>query len=62
MAKQLRKVLQCGSIVPGCKFVAHAEDENEMMVVMADHARSVHDVDHLSEEMKAKIRAAMKDA
>jgi predicted small metal-binding protein len=62
MAKTLRKVLECGSIVPGCRFVAHAEDENEMMVVMADHARAVHDIQRLSEELKAKIRAAMKDA
>ena len=61
MAKP-RKVLQCGSVIPGCNFVAHAEDENEMMVVIAEHARAVHDVDHLSEVLKAKIRAAIKDA
>jgi predicted small metal-binding protein len=59
---KLRKVLECGSIVPGCNYIAHAEDENEMMVVIADHARAVHDIDHLSEALKTKIRAAMKDA
>jgi predicted small metal-binding protein len=59
---KLRKVLECASIVPGCNFVAHAEDENEMMVVIAQHARAVHDVDHLSEELKAKVRAAIRDA
>ena len=59
---KLRKVLQCASVIPGCNFVAHAEDENEMIVVMAQHARSVHDVDHLSDELKAKIRAALRDA
>jgi len=61
MAK-LRKVLECKSVVPGCNFVAHAEDENEMMVIIAEHARAVHEVDHLSEELKAKIRTAIKDA
>ena len=61
MAK-LRKVLRCASVIPGCEFVAHAEDENEMMVLMAQHARTVHEVDRLSDELKAKIRAAIKDA
>jgi predicted small metal-binding protein len=60
MAKP-RKVLECKSVIPGCNFVAHAEDENEMMVVIAEHAHTAHDVDHLSEQLKAKIRAAIKD-
>ena len=57
-----RKMLECGAVVPGCKFVAHAESEDELMVIAAEHARSVHGVDHLSEELRAKIRSAIKDA
>jgi predicted small metal-binding protein len=53
MAKR-RKVLHCASVVPGCNFVAHAEDENEMMAVIAEDARGVHDVDRLSDDFKAR--------
>jgi predicted small metal-binding protein len=57
-----RKVLECGAVVPGCNFVAHAESEDELMLIAAEHARSVHGVDHMSEELKAKVRAVIKDA
>jgi predicted small metal-binding protein len=56
------KVLQCGTVVPGCKFVLHGESEDELLVLAAEHAHSVHEIDHLSEELKAKIRSAIRDA
>ena len=55
------KILECGLVVPGCKFVAHAESEDELMMKMADHARTAHEIEHLSEALKAKIRAAIED-
>lgn len=57
----MRKVLRCGSIVPGCNFVAHGEDEQEVMMKAADHARSVHGVEHMSESLRAKVKAAIED-
>ena len=57
----MSKVLECGSVVPGCKFVAHAESEDDLMMKMAEHLRAAHDVDHLSDSLKAKIRAAIRD-
>jgi predicted small metal-binding protein len=57
-----RKVLECGAVVPGCKFVAHADSEDELMAIAAEHAQSVHGIDHLSEELRAKIRSAIRDA
>jgi predicted small metal-binding protein len=56
------KVLECGTIVPGCNFVAHADNEDELVIIAAAHARSVHGVDHLSEPLKAKIRSVIRDA
>lgn len=55
------KRLECGSIVPGCNFVAHGQTEDELMMKAADHARSAHGVEHLSEPLKAKIKASIKD-
>jgi predicted small metal-binding protein len=58
----MRKILECGSVVPGCKFVIHGDDEDEVIVKAAEHARSAHGVDHLSEPLKAKMRAAIKES
>jgi predicted small metal-binding protein len=42
--------------------VAHAESEDELMVIAAVHANSVHGLGHLSEPLKAKLRSVIKDA
>jgi predicted small metal-binding protein len=57
-----RKVLECGAVVPGCNFVAHAESEDELMIIAAEHARAVHGIDHMSDELRAKVRAVITDA
>ncbi len=55
------KVLECRSVVPGCEFVMHGESEEEIMMKASEHARAAHGVEHMSEELKAKIRAAIKE-
>jgi len=55
----MRKELACGSVVPGCDFVARAATEEELMLKVADHASNVHGIDHISEDLKAKIREAI---
>lgn len=57
----MRKELACGRVVPGCDFVAHAATDEDLMLKAADHARNVHGVGHLSEELKAKIKDAIVD-
>ncbi len=57
----MSKILKCGDVVPGCKFVIHGEGEDEVMMKAADHARTTHGVDHLSEPLKTQIRAAIRD-
>lgn len=57
----MRKELACGRVVPGCDFVAHAATEEDLMLKVADHARNVHGVEHISEDLKAKIRDAIVD-
>jgi predicted small metal-binding protein len=55
------KVFECGSVVPGCNHVIHAEDESELMVEAIRHLRSAHEVEHLTERLKARLRAVIKD-
>jgi predicted small metal-binding protein len=55
------KVIDCGSVVPGCNFVIHGADEGEIMLKMGEHLSSVHDVVHLSKPMRARVRAAIRD-
>jgi predicted small metal-binding protein len=57
----MSKVLECASIVPGCHFVIHGDDENEVIVKFAAHARSVHGIEHLSEALRARLRSAVRD-
>jgi predicted small metal-binding protein len=57
----MAKVIECGAVVPGCNFVVHGADEAEIIVKMAEHLGSAHDVEHLSEQLKARIRAAIRD-
>ena len=58
----MAKVFKCGMVVPGCDFVLHGEDEAELIMKAAEHLRSSHDVEHPSEQLKARIRNVIKDA
>jgi predicted small metal-binding protein len=53
-------VLECGSIFPGCRFVVHAEDEDELLVKLAEHARATHEFERLSEPLKERVRNAIR--
>ena len=55
----MRKILECRAIVPGCNFIARADSDEELLRKAAEHARSVHGVDRMTEPLKAKIKAAI---
>ena len=57
----MAKVIECAAVVPGCNFVIHGADEAEIIVKMAEHLGSAHDVKHLSEQLKARIHAFIRD-
>jgi predicted small metal-binding protein len=57
-----RKTLDCGTVVPGCNFVAHGDSEADLMLVIAQHAKAVHGVERLSNDLKTKMRASIRDA
>lgn len=57
----MSKILECGRLVPGCDYVVHGDTEDEVMVKMAEHAHSAHEIDHLSEDLKARIRSVIRE-
>jgi predicted small metal-binding protein len=57
----MSKKLECGLVVPGCKFVIHGDSVEELIVKEFEHARAIHDVEHMSEQLKARIRSAIRE-
>lgn len=55
----MSKEIECGKVVPGCKFKAHAETEEELLKQVADHAREAHGVTEVSPELLAKVKSAV---
>lgn len=49
------KQFACGSVVPGCKAMFLAEDEDEILRQVAEHAR----LDHGIEEVSPKLVTAV---
>jgi predicted small metal-binding protein len=57
-----KKVLACRSVVPGCNFVVHGESDEDVVMKEEEHARRIHEVEHVSEQLTTKIRAAIREA
>jgi predicted small metal-binding protein len=57
----MSKVLECGSVVPGCRFVIHADNDDELMMKAMAHARAEHGIEHMSEQLKARMLAVIRD-
>ena len=55
-------VYECGSVVPGCRFVAHSESRDDVLVIAIEHMHRVHEIEHISESLKARIRAVIREA
>ena len=51
------KQLACGDVVPGCDFVARAENEAELLHKVAAHAREVHGIQEVTPDLLARVRA-----
>ena len=54
-------VFECGSVVPGCRFVAHSESRDEVLVTAIEHLHRVHEIEYLSDSIKARLRAVIKE-
>lgn len=55
----MAKVLYCNDLVPGCKFEAHGDSEEEILADVADHIASVHHMADISDEILAMVCRAI---
>ena len=55
-------VYECSSVVPGCRFVAHGENKESLLVLAIEHMHQVHEMARLSDSLKARIHAAIREA
>ena len=53
------KVLYCHDLVPGCKFEAHGESEEEILAAAVDHIATVHNMTDISDKILAMVCAAI---
>lgn len=57
----MAKVLRCRDVGFECDGVIRAETEEEVMQQAAEHAKTVHDVQELTDEVVQKVKAAIQD-
>ena len=57
----MAKVLKCSDVGFECDGVIRAETEEEVLQQAAEHAKTVHDVQELTDEIVQKVRAAIHD-
>lgn len=55
------KILNCRDVGFDCDGVCQAETEEEVLQMASEHARTMHNIDEISEEVVAKVRAAIRD-
>lgn len=55
------KVLKCSDVGFECDGVIRAATEEEILKQAAEHAKTVHNLEELTEEVVEKVRAAIQD-
>ena len=58
----MSKKMSCRDVGPDCDFVANGETDEEIMQQVAEHARTVHGIDQVPQELAEKAKAAIRDA
>lgn len=57
----MAKVVRCRDVGFDCDGVVRAETEDEALKQVAAHAKTVHNLDMVTEEVVAKVLAVMRD-
>lgn len=55
------KRMACADVGMDCDFEAMADSEEELMELVAEHAKRTHGIDEITPELKEKVEAAIKD-
>ena len=57
----MARILRCRDLGPDCDFVARGETDEAVMAQAAGHARMVHGMERISEDMERQARASIID-
>lgn len=57
----MAKVLYCNDLIPGCKFEARGESDEEVLGEIADHLALAHNLLDFSEEIERMISKAIQE-
>lgn len=57
----MAKSLQCNDVIPGCEYAVSAATEAETLREAAEHLRIEHNIRHITPEISAMMRAAVRD-
>jgi predicted small metal-binding protein len=56
----MAKLLRCRDLGFDCDAEVHAEDEDELLRIVAQHAREVHGVEEVDDAMVDKVLASIR--
>lgn len=57
----MAKKFACGDVVDGCAWSVTAGDENELFQKISEHAKSVHKMTAIPDEVIQKVKSKIKD-
>ena len=57
----MAKIFYCNDLVPGCKFEARGNSEEEVLAEIADHIAVTHNAVNISDEVLARISLAIQE-
>ncbi|HYL84992.1 MAG TPA: DUF1059 domain-containing protein [Candidatus Angelobacter sp.] len=57
----MTKVLYCNDLVPGCKFEARGDSEEEILAEVADHIAIAHNMTDISDPILAMVCRAIRE-
>ncbi len=57
----MSKVVRCKDVGVDCDFVARGETEQEVLQQCAKHGKEAHDMQEISPDLAAKVRAAIRE-
>lgn len=57
----MAKKFACGDVVNGCAWSATAKDESELFQKISEHAKDVHKMSAIPDEVMQKVKSKIKD-
>ncbi len=55
----MAKILYCNDLVPGCKFEARGDSDEEILAEVVDHIATAHNMPDISDEILAMVCRAI---